>query len=68
MISPDRVLIESSRVAAIRDWPTPQSVREVQVFLGFANFYQRFIYMYSRVAKGLSDLLKGGDKAGNQFV
>ena len=38
------------------------------MFLGFANFYRRFIHGYSRVAMGLSDLLKGGGKFGNQFV
>jgi hypothetical protein len=59
--------METSRVAAIKDWLILKSVREVQVFLGFTNFYQRFIFAYSRVAKGMSDLLKGGGKNGNQF-
>ena len=68
VISPDGVSMEESRVTAIKEWPTPKSVREVQVFLGFANFYRRFIYAYSRVAKGLTDLLKGGDKAGRAFI
>jgi hypothetical protein len=60
--------MEASRVAAIRDWPAPKSIREVQVFLGFANFYRRFIYGYSRVAKGLSDLLRGNGKVKDLFV
>ena len=68
IISPDGIKIEENRVTAIKEWPVPKSVREVQVFLDFANFYRRFIYVYSRVAKGLTDLLKGGDKAGKLFV
>lgn len=54
--------MEPSRVTAIQDWPVPGSFREVQVFLGFAYFYRRFILAYSRVAKGITDLLKGGSK------
>ena len=68
VLSPDGVAMEASRVAAIRDWPAPKSIREVQVFLGFANFYWRFIYGYSRVAKGLSDLLRGNGKIKDLFV
>ncbi len=38
------------------------------MFLGFANFYRRFIYAYLYVAKGLIDLLKGRDKARRAFI
>jgi Reverse transcriptase (RNA-dependent DNA polymerase)/RNase H-like domain found in reverse transcriptase/Integrase zinc binding domain/Chromo (CHRromatin Organisation MOdifier) domain len=68
VIGPDGISMEPSRIAAIEDWPVPKSVRDVQVFLGFANFYRRFVLAYSRVAKGLSDLLKGSDKTGSKFV
>jgi hypothetical protein len=43
MISPDGVGMETDRIAMIEDWPTPKSVRDVQVLLGFTNFYRRFI-------------------------
>jgi len=39
IISINKVLIEKSRVDAIREWPYPIMFREVQVFLGTANFY-----------------------------
>jgi hypothetical protein len=59
VVSPGGMEMEASRIIAIREWPAPKNnIREVQVFLGFANFYRRFIYRYSRVAKGLTDLLK----------
>ncbi|KAK3520069.1 hypothetical protein QTP70_011987 [Hemibagrus guttatus] len=37
------VRMDEKKVAAVRDWPTPTSVKELQRFLGFANFYRRFI-------------------------
>jgi transposase InsO family protein len=63
VISPTGVSMEEDRVTTVRDWPEPTSHRDVQVFLGFANFYRRFIHGFSKIARGLSDLLKGG-KAG----
>ena len=61
--TPHGTEMEESRVAAVRDWPEPRTHREVQVFLGFANFYRRFIHKFSHKAQPLTDLLKGG-KAG----
>lgn len=61
------VSMDTSRVATIADWPTPKSFKDVQVFLGFANFYCRFIQQYSKIAALLSALLKGsvnGTKTG----
>jgi hypothetical protein len=42
-VSPDGVAMEPDRVATVAEWPIPESFRDVQVFLGFANFYRRFI-------------------------
>lgn len=63
VISPAGITMEASRVSAIVEWPAPTSIREVQVFLGFANFYRRFIQAYSRVAKPISDLLRTKEKS-----
>ena len=46
------------KVAALKDWPTPKNLREVQAFLGFANFYRRFIPNYSQIAVPLTRLTK----------
>ena len=46
--------MESDRIAAVCNWPTPTTVKEVQRFLGFANYYQRFI------RAPITSLLKGG--------
>ena len=42
--------MESDRISAVRNWPTPTTVKEVQRFLGFANYYRRFIQGFGQVA------------------
>lgn len=59
VISTTGVSMEQSRINAIKDWPVPISFREIQVFLGFANFYRRFIHRYSHHAAPLTSLLRG---------
>jgi len=49
--------MEPDRIKAVEEWEAPSSFRDIQVFLGFANFYRRFVYAYSDKAKGLLQLL-----------
>ena len=65
MIGPNRVEMEPEQVATILEWPVPRNIKEVQSFLGFANFYQKFIYAYSKVAAALFNLIKGPKKGEN---
>jgi len=53
---------ESSKVAAIEDFPPPASVKQLRQFLGLANFYRRFIRNFSEFSAPLSDLLKTGQR------
>ncbi len=39
IVSHQGIRMEEKRIKAVRDWPEPQSVRDIQVFLEFANFY-----------------------------
>ena len=57
------------RVKVIKDWSESKTFWEVQVFLDFANFYQRFIYCYSQIAAPLTDLIKESknDKKSESF-
>ena len=52
------VRIEDKQIEAIKNGPEPTSVRDIQVFIGFANFYWRFIQSFSRIAAQLTSLLK----------
>ena len=48
------------KVQVIKDWPTPTTIKELQAFLGFTNFYRRFIVDYSHVAVPLTNLTQKG--------
>ena len=50
--------MDPAKVAGVSKWPTPSNKKEVQSFLGFTNFYQRFIEGYSHIAQPLFDLTK----------
>lgn len=51
--------MDTSKIQAVTEWPQPSTVKELQRFLGFANFYRRFIRNYSMIASPLTSLLKG---------
>ncbi|KAG5720269.1 hypothetical protein E4T56_gene3343 [Termitomyces sp. T112] len=54
IITPEGVRMDPAKVDAILNWPSPQNIKEVQSFLGFANFYHRFIDNYSGITKPLN--------------
>jgi hypothetical protein len=56
VISPDGIFMDKSKVETIQCWATPSSVKDVQRFLGFANFYHRFIKGYSKITTSLITL------------
>ena len=43
MLSPDSLMMAPNKVQIIQDWPEPCKVKDIQSFLGFANFYHCFI-------------------------
>ncbi|KAI2651181.1 Transposon Tf2-9 polyprotein [Labeo rohita] len=62
IITSDRVQMDQKKVQAVAEWPQPQTVKEMQRFLGFANFYRRFIKNYSLLSAALTSLLRGTKK------
>lgn len=44
------------KIAGIVEWPTPTKKKELQSFLGFTNFYRKFIKNYSKVVRALTQL------------
>lgn len=43
---------------AVRNWLESKSVRNIQVFLGFSNFYRRFVQGFSKIAGLLTSMLR----------
>ena len=50
--------MDPGKVSAVKSWPTPTTLKEVRAFIGFANFYRRFIKDFSTMARPLHDLTK----------
>ena len=59
-IGQNGVKMSENKFKHILEWEAPRSVQEVQQFLGFANFYPRFIRRYSSICRPLTQLTKKG--------
>ena len=46
------------KIQTISDWPEPHKVKDIQSFLGFANFYHHFIFNYSNIVVPLTQLTR----------
>jgi hypothetical protein len=58
IIEEEKISMDSGKLQGIKEWPIPTTVKQIRGFLGFGNFYQRFIKHFSEIAKPLNDLLK----------
>ena len=57
-LGPDSLSMDPAKVQMVLDWPEPWKVKEVQAFLGFANFYRWFIHDYSAITVLLTHLTR----------
>ena len=57
LVNKTGVRMDPARVKAISKWPRPHTYRDIQVFLGFYNFYYCFIFNFSGIIKPLTVLL-----------
>ena len=62
IIGVDGLKMDPAKITTIQEWSTPRTVKEVLSFLGFANFYRRFIHRFSKLALPLTELTKTKDK------
>src|SRR5208283_2883897 len=58
IISYNHVEMDPVKIAGVKEWPAPSNKKEVQSFVGFINFYRRFIADFSHHARPLFDLTK----------
>jgi len=56
VVGKGQVKIEQEKIKAVKEWKTPMKIKDVESFLGFANFYQRFIHNFSHTARPLNEL------------
>jgi len=56
------IKMEEEKVKEVLDWPTPKCVKDVQKFLGLANYYHQFIQGFATIARPLHDMVKKNQK------
>ena len=62
VIGVERIKMEEEKVKEVLEWPTPKCVKDVQKFLGLANYYHRFIEGFTSIARPLHDMVKKDKK------
>ena len=58
VVSSEGIKVAHDKIDAVKSWPTPETVRDIQAFLGLANFYRRFIKGFAGIARPLTDLTR----------
>jgi len=58
VIGPKGVEMQKEKIEGVLNWPAPRNVKEVQKFLGLANYYRRFIKDFTRIAVPLHVLVR----------
>ncbi len=54
--------MDPERVTTLAEWPEPEGYRDIQIFLGFANFYRRFVWGYSDLIRPLQEHMTAAQK------
>ena len=58
ILSLSGLTMSDDKIKIIQDWPEPKKVKDIQFFLGFTNFYCRFIFNYSDIVIPLTHLIR----------
>jgi len=62
IIGKDGVRMEKEKVQGVVDWPVLKNMKEVQKFLGLANYYRRFVKDFAKIEKPLHETTRKGKK------
>ena len=58
VIRPEGIKIEKEKMRGVLEWLTPKCVKDIQKFLGLANYYHQFIQGFASIARPLHDMVK----------
>jgi hypothetical protein len=58
IIKPGEIAMDPVKVKGVMEWPVPKKVKQLQAFLGFCNYYRRFIEGFAQIARPLHELTK----------
>jgi len=58
IIGEDGVRMEKEKVQGVVEWPVPKSIKDVQKFLGLANYYRWFVKDFAKIAKPLHEITR----------
>lgn len=58
LVSTDGLRMDPAKIAAVVDWTTPTNLKEMQAFVGFCNFYRRFIKNFSKIVRPMVKLTR----------
>ena len=62
VVSKDGITPDPEKIDAVKSWPVPRNLSDVQSFLGFASYYRKFVPNFSKIAHPLIELTKKGKK------
>jgi len=61
-MGPGEIKIQEEKVAGVLEWLRPKTVKEVQKFLGLANYYRQFVKNFTKIAKPMHKLVRKDKK------
>ena len=69
IVSKDGIATDPRKIEAIHNWPPTKSVTDIRSFVGFTNYYRKFIKGYTKIARPMHELTSGENaKHKNQQV